>query len=74
VFNGACQEFYTVLGPGSDRFHYNHIHVDLLMSNAERGHYCRPVLQRGVPMAQASSDPKTTASLTPLPFTGPGAD
>jgi hypothetical protein len=74
VFNGACQEFYTVLGPGSDRFHYNHIHVDLLMSNAERGHYCRPVLQRGVPMAQASSDPKTTASLTLLPFTGPGAD
>jgi hypothetical protein len=74
VFTGACQEFYTVLGPGSDRFHYNHIHLDLLMGNAERGHYCRPVLRRGVPVAEASRDPKTTASVTPLAFTGPCAD
>ncbi len=33
VFAGACAEFYTVLGPGSDRYHYNHIHVDLLLTN-----------------------------------------
>ena len=25
----ACQYFTTVLGPGSDVFHYNHIHLDL---------------------------------------------
>jgi hypothetical protein len=75
AFGGACQEFYTVLGPGSDRYHYNHIHVDLLLSNAERGrHYCRPVLRRGVPMAEASGDPKSTASVTPIPFMGPGGD
>ena len=48
VFAGACSEFYTVLGPGSDRYHYNHIHVDLLVSNASRGrHYCRPSPGRG---------------------------
>ena len=43
VFAGACAEFYTVLGPGSDRYHYNHIHVDLLVSNARNGrHFCQP--------------------------------
>ncbi|MBV9288907.1 MAG: extensin family protein [Hyphomicrobiales bacterium] len=26
---GACQYFTTVLGPGADMFHYNHIHLDL---------------------------------------------
>ena len=26
---GACQYFTTVLGPGADAFHYNHIHLDL---------------------------------------------
>ncbi len=73
VFGGACQEFDTVLGPGSDRFHYNHIHVDLLASNGSRGrHYCRP--QPGIPVAEAASDPKSTASVTPLSFVGPGAD
>ena len=28
---GACQFFTTVLAPGSDSFHYNHIHLDLAM-------------------------------------------
>ncbi len=43
VFAGACAEFYTVLGPGSDSYHYNHIHVDLLVSNARNGrHFCQP--------------------------------
>ena len=26
---GACRYFTTVLGPGADAFHYNHIHLDL---------------------------------------------
>ena len=29
VHAGACNQFTTVLGPGSDALHYNHIHVDL---------------------------------------------
>ena len=71
VFAGACSEFYTVLGPGSDRYHYNHIHVDLLVSNARNGrHYCQPSPGR-VPVAEAPADPKSTASIKPIPFTGP---
>lgn len=73
IFAGACDEFYTVLGPGSDRFHYNHIHVDLLLSNASRGrHYCRPY--PGQPVADAASEPRNTASVLPIPFVGPGPD
>jgi hypothetical protein len=54
---GACADFYTVLGPGSDRYHYNHFHLDLRASNGRNGrHYCRPDVgppQRfdGVPMS-----------------------
>ena len=73
VFAGACNEFYTVLGPGSDRFHYNHIHVDFLQSNASGGrHYCRPF--PGTPVAEAESEPRATASVMPIPFVGPGPD
>jgi hypothetical protein len=34
VHAGACGSFTTVLGPGADMFHYNHIHVDLAMHGA----------------------------------------
>ena len=75
AFAGACAKFYTVLGPGSDRYHYNHIHVDLLVSNARGGrHLCEPSLSRGLPMAEAASEPKSTASVNPLSFALPGAD
>jgi hypothetical protein len=74
IFAGACAEFYTVLGPGSDRYHYNHFHVDLLVSNARNGrHYCSPSPGR-VPVAEGPSDPRATASIKPIPFTGPGND
>ena len=48
VHAGACQYFTTVLGPGADVFHYNHIHVDLAMhGNTSTGprRYCKPVPQ-----------------------------
>lgn len=74
VFIGACNEFYTVLGPGSDRFHYNHIHVDLLATNVSKGrHYCRPVLRGGL-FAAAEGDPMSTASVKPTPFLGLSGD
>jgi hypothetical protein len=38
----ACQEFTTVLAPGSNVYHYNHIHVDL-MRHAGGRHICEPV-------------------------------
>jgi hypothetical protein len=62
-----------VLGPGADRYHYNHIHVDLLVSNAKHGrHFCQPSPGRGVPMAEAEGAPSTTASVKPFAFVGPG--
>ena len=42
---GACQYFTTVLGPGADVFHYNHIHLDLANHGAtDTGprRICRP--------------------------------
>lgn len=46
TFVGACRLFTTVLGPGSDMFHYDHFHLDLARHNP-RGdrHVCRPVLK-----------------------------
>jgi hypothetical protein len=71
VLAGACVEFYTVLGPGADRHHYNHIHVDLLQGNAKNGrHVCQPAPGRGVPVAEAAA-PSTTASVKPFSFLGP---
>ena len=76
AFAGACSEFYTVLGPGSDRHHYNHFHLDLLVTNVSKGrHYCRPQPRRGLFAQVDDADPLSTASIKPIPFTGPpGAD
>ena len=52
VHAGACETFTTVLGPGSNAFHYNHIHVDLAMhGGGARGlrHYCKPVPEASRP-------------------------
>jgi hypothetical protein len=38
---GACKYFNTVLGPGSDPFHKDHFHLDLMKLRAGRGKYCR---------------------------------
>lgn len=39
----ACRYFTTVLAPGSDRYHSDHIHIDLAHHNAAAtSHYCRP--------------------------------
>jgi hypothetical protein len=74
AFAGACAEFYTVLGPGSDRYHYNHFHLDLLVTNISKGkHYCRPQPSRGL-FAATDGDPVSTASIKPIPFTGPPGD
>jgi len=76
AFAGACSEFYTVLGPGADRFHYNHFHVDLLVTNALHGrHFCQPRPHRGLfSQADDVGDPISTASIKPIPFTGPRGD
>ena len=37
----ACQDFTTVLAPGANIYHYNHIHVDL-MRRSGRPYICEP--------------------------------
>ena len=37
----ACEEFNTVLAPGANIYHYNHIHVDLMRRSSGR-HICEP--------------------------------
>ena len=41
VQGAACEQFTTVLAPGSNRFHYDHIHVDL-MRRASGHMVCNP--------------------------------
>jgi hypothetical protein len=41
VQGAACEQFTTVLAPGANVYHYNHIHVDL-MRRASRRRICEP--------------------------------
>jgi hypothetical protein len=50
VQGAACDQFTTVLAPGSNRFHYNHIHVDLMRRRG--GHRaCNPHAVSGAEVA-----------------------
>jgi hypothetical protein len=46
----ACHEFTTVLAPGANVYHYNHIHVDL-MRRAHRPIICEPAAMSGEEVA-----------------------
>ncbi len=50
VQGGACQMFNTVLAPGSNVYHYDHIHVDL-MRRASRRIICQPAAVSGEEIA-----------------------
>src|SRR5260370_18660896 len=41
VQGAACDQFTTRLAPGSNQYHYHHIHVDLMRHHAG-GHICNP--------------------------------
>lgn len=66
----ACREFNTVLAPGSNKYHYDHIHVDL-MRRASRRVICEPSAVSGEEVAAraggrgpyAARDPYATGSL-----------
>jgi hypothetical protein len=66
----ACQQFSTVLAPGSNAYHYNHIHVDLMRRASQRV-ICQPAAVSGEEVAAraarrnpyASRDPYVTGSL-----------
>jgi hypothetical protein len=70
VQSGACAHFTTVLAPGSNVYHYDHIHVDL-MRRASRRIICQPAAVSGEEIASrastrgsyASREPSVTGSL-----------
>jgi hypothetical protein len=60
VHQGACRYFHTILGPGSDVFHYNHIHLDLAQHGRRNATVCRPQVQ--IPEKPAFFDPASQAA------------
>jgi Extensin-like protein C-terminus len=84
VQGAACEEFTTVLAPGANVYHYNHIHVDLMRHYNGR-HICEPSAISGEVVAERArahfaaqhSEPGTTGSIpakrhwyNPLSFSG----
>ena len=65
IHAGACQSFTTVLGPGADVFHYNHLHLDLAMhgsTNTGPRRYCKPA-----PAPNLLAPPARPDGLPPAP-------
>ena len=60
----ACQQFSTVLAPGSNAYHYDHIHVDL-MRRASRRVICEPAAVAGDEVAARASQRNPYAARTP---------
>jgi hypothetical protein len=65
VHAGACRLFATVLAPGSNAFHYDHIHVDLRRHESGRS-ICEP---RPIPgdLIARGRGPFVTGSVGPRP-------
>jgi Extensin-like protein C-terminus len=57
----ACQQFSTVLAPGSNAYHYDHIHVDL-MRRASRRLICEPAPVSGEEVAARAAQRNPYAS------------
>jgi hypothetical protein len=60
VHNGACGRFATVLSPGSNAFHYNHIHIDLAMHGVTSSgprRICKPAPQKTEPLPRKDNLP-----------------
>jgi hypothetical protein len=60
----ACQQFNTVLAPGSNAYHYDHIHVDL-MRRASRRVICEPSAVSGAEVAARASQRNPYAARAP---------
>jgi hypothetical protein len=61
----ACQQFTTVLAPGSNVYHYDHIHVDL-MRRASARLICQPAATSGEEIAARASQRNPYASREPF--------
>lgn len=65
----ACQQFNTVLAPGSNVYHYDHIHVDL-MRRASRRVICQPAAASGEEIAARAGQRNSYASSREPAVTG----
>jgi hypothetical protein len=54
----ACEQFSTVLAPGSNAFHYDHIHVDLMRRSSGR-RICQPGAVSGEEVAARATRNRT---------------
>ena len=71
VQGAACEQFTTVLAPGSNVYHYDHIHVDLMRRSGDR-HACNPRAVSGEEVAARArahyaakrGDPSVTGSIS----------
>jgi hypothetical protein len=61
----ACQQFSTVLAPGSNVHHYDHIHVDLMRRASQRV-ICQPAALSGEEIAARAGQRNPHASRAPL--------
>jgi hypothetical protein len=61
----ACQQFSTVLAPGYNAYHYNHIHVDLMRRASQRA-ICQPAAVSGEEVAARASRRNPYASREPF--------
>jgi hypothetical protein len=57
----ACQQFNTVLAPGSNVYHYDHIHVDLMRRSSRRV-ICQPAAVSGEEVASRATSRNPYAS------------
>ena len=70
----ACEDFTTVLAPGANVYHYNHIHVDLMRHYNGR-HICEPAAIPGEVVAERArarfaaqhGEPAVTGSIDAKP-------
>jgi hypothetical protein len=69
VQGAACQQFNTVLAPGSNQYHYDHIHVDL-MRRASRRVICEPAAVSGEQIAARAGGRNPYASTRDPYMTG----
>ena len=69
IQSAACNQFNTVLAPGSNRFHYDHIHVDLMRRPSRRS-ICQPAAMSGEVAARAAQQSKYARRGTEAATTG----
>jgi hypothetical protein len=62
VHASACERFSTVLAPGSNIFHYDHIHVDLARRRSGRT-ICNPAAVPGEVIARRRGGPNYTGAI-----------